>query len=70
MCYNEINKSTHSKVDAPENLLYLSLRTPPIPFADRIGIFLFIFVSLLEIRKKRNNETTKGYQYTDNPDED
>ncbi len=34
-------ESTHSKVDAPNLGQRMSLRTPPILLADRIGIFIF-----------------------------
>ncbi len=34
-------ESTHSKVDAPSLGQRMSLRTPPILLADRIGIFIF-----------------------------
>lgn len=47
-------ESTHSKVDA-SRMVCMSLRTPPILWADRIGIFLFLLVPLIEKGKKRNN---------------
>ena len=40
-------ESTHSKVDAPKKV-YMSLQTPPILFADRIGIFIFARFSYRE----------------------
>ena len=45
-------ESTHSKVDAPE-VDYLSLRTPPILLADRIGIFIFARFSYQEKQATR-----------------
>ena len=51
LCYIRHRKSTHSKVDASDSAK-MSLRTPPILLADRIGFFYF-FLFLLS-RKARN----------------
>ena len=41
-------ESTHSKVDAPNLGQRMSLRTPPILLADRIGIFILAVFSYRE----------------------
>ena len=53
--YDKKRKAPIPKVDAPELVIKVSLWTPPIPFADRIGIFYF-FLFLLS-RKARNVTT-------------